>query len=265
MTTMNRMDLLERKGDHMSYMSGMMMGMAFGKGVSRLLTGGAAPMIGQGAGRLMGGGASGSDFSEIGDGLLNFFSGSKGKGRGKGRGQGNGQRQETGRDIGGNASDALVLSRSIPGRRRYYAQKLIGSQGLAEALESALAKLSYIEEVKANPRTGSLLLVYQCSEDRIDGLVKEPSRRIFGAAAQDPAKGGEAGGLAALGQGIKSLVGGINRQVKAVTKGLLDLPSLLSLLFTVQGLEKILVSKQLPSGPQMIWWAFSLLRGWRIA
>ncbi len=251
----------------MSYMSGMMMGMAFGKGVGQLLAGSAAPMLGQGVRRMMGGGMSQNNFSDLGDGIFNLFSGSRGKGQGRGQGRGKGQGQ--GQSYEGEAapSEGLVLSRSITGRRRYYSPKLVNNKGLAEALESSLSKLSYLKEVKVNPVTGSLLLIYQCEEGKIDELVRQLSRRMFGGAAEGQAAAGEsaAGGLAALGQGLKNFVGNINRQVKVISRGLLDLPSLLSLVFTIQGLEKILVSKQLPSGPQMLWWAFSLLRGWRIA
>lgn len=202
----------------MSYMSGMMMGLAFGQGVRRLLTGGRA------------------------------------------RGE----------------APAFALARAIPGRRRYYAKALIGNEALAQAVEKALTKLDCIDEVKANPVSGSLLLIYHGDEAQIDALAAQLAARVFSAPAPKAAMEigapddaacheGAAEGLAAFGQSIRGTFNALNHQLKFITKGWLDLPSLLSLVFTVRGLQKILVTKQLPSGPQLIWWAFSLLRGWRIA
>ena len=195
----------------MSYMSGMMMGLAFGQGVRRLLTGGAAKC----------------------------------------------------------AMPAFALARAIPGRRRYYAKALIGNEALAAAVEKALAKLDCIDEVKANPVSGSLLLVYHGDEARIDAIADRLCARVFAVPAQKaadvPPQDDHSEGLAAFGQSLRGTFIAINGHIKAMTGGWFDLPSCLSLVFTVRGLQKLLLSKQLPSGPQLIWWAFSLLRGWRIA
>ena len=72
-------------------------------------------------------------------------------------------------------------------------------------------------------------------------------------------------GLAAVGQNLRRMTGELNQRLKTATRGWLDLPSLFSFLFLIRGVQKMLLLKQLPSGPQLLWWAFSLLRGWRIA
>lgn len=202
----------------MSYMSGMMMGLAFGQSVRKLLTGRPAKQ----------------------------------------------------------GPSPFALARAIPGRRRYYAKALIGNEALAQAVEKALTKLDCIDEVKANPVSGSLLLLYHGDEAQIDALAAQLAARVFSAPAPKAAMEigapdaavsheGAAEGLAAFGQSVRGTFNAISHQMKRLTGGWLDLPSLLSLVFTVRGLQKILVTKQLPSGPQLIWWAFSLLRGWRIA
>ncbi len=297
----------------MSYMSGMMMGMAVGKGLGSMLMGGAASgglsALGAGASRLLGGamgrgGASAfgsgmgrGDASMFGSGMGRGGSsafGSSGMGRGgasafgggMGRGASRGDNLDLGDNLfkflkGGSAkrnTAAFTLARSMPGRRRYYAKALLGNEALAAEVEKALAQLDCMDQVKANPVSGSLLLVYHGDESKIDAIAGQLAARVFtvtarpaaAAAASDasaapvfPERKPE--GLAALGIKLRSLIGAVNYQLKVMTKGLLDLPSLLSLVFTIQGLEKIIVSKQLPSGPQLIWWAFSLLRGWRIA
>ena len=197
----------------MSYMSGMMLGLAFGQSVRRFFAGGAASK------------------SEV---------------------------------------PAFTLARAIPGRRRYYAKALVGNDALAQAVEKALSKLDCIDEVKANPVSGSLLLIYHGDEAQIDAVAGRLENRVFSvppeAAADAPTPFEEAAdGLAVFGKHIHGTFSAINRHMKLATGGWFDLPSLLSLLFTVRGLQKILVTKQLPTGPQLLWWAFSILRGWRFA
>ena len=201
----------------MSYMSGMMLGLAFGQSVRRFFAGGAASK------------------SEV---------------------------------------PAFTLARAIPGRRRYYAKALVGNDALAQAVEKALSKLDGIDEVKANPVSGSLLLIYHGDEARIDAVAGRLENRVFSVPpeAAKPSIGDAptpfeeaADGLASFGRHIHGTFSAINRHMKLATGGWFDLPSLLSLLFTVRGLQKILVTKQLPTGPQLLWWAFSILRGWRFA
>jgi len=200
----------------MSYMSGMMMGLAFGKGVRSLLKG--CPLKAE--------------------------------------------------------APAFKLARAIPGRRRYYADRLVGNEELAKLLETSLTKLKFIDEVKANPVTGSLLIVYHGDEAQMDAVALHLQTRVFGASGRDAQIGtvdssasheGSAETLAVFGQSVRGTFNALNHQIKFMTGGWFDLPSLLSLLFTIRGLQKMLVLKQLPPGPQLIWWAFSLLRGWRIA
>ncbi|MBQ4422189.1 MAG: hypothetical protein II880_03785 [Schwartzia sp.] len=205
----------------MSYMSGMMMGLAFGKGIRQLFKGGVPGCAAKCAPKC--------------------------------------------------ATPAFALARAIPGRRRYYAKALLGNEALAKALEESLTKLDFVDEVKANPVSGSLLLVYHGDEVQMDAVAKRLADRVFSVPARKedadaPTPFEEAADeLAAFGRHIHGTFSAINRHMKLATNGWFDLPSLLSLLFTVRGLQKILVTKQLPTGPQLIWWAFSILRGWRFA
>ena len=205
----------------MSYMSGMMMGLAFGKGIRQLFKGGVPGCAAKCAPKC--------------------------------------------------ATPAFALARAIPGRRRYYAKALLGNEALAKALEDSLAKLDFVDEVKANPVSGSLLIIYHGDEAQMDAVAGRLANRVFSVPARKidadaPTPFEEAAdGLADFGQRLHGTFIALNRHMKMATGGWFDLPSLLSLLFTVRGLQKILMTKQLPSGPQLIWWAFSLLRGWRIA
>ena len=54
-----------------------------------------------------------------------------------------------------------------------------------------------------------------------------------------------------------------NAWVKRQTNGLLDLNMSLAIFFIIRGLRRIILEKQYPNAWQMIWWASSILRGWR--
>ncbi|MBQ7514807.1 MAG: hypothetical protein IJS96_00880 [Schwartzia sp.] len=193
----------------MSYMSGVMMGLAFGKGLRHILSGRPAPKA---------------------------------------------------------TLPAFALARAIPGRRRYYAKALLGNEALAAAVEKALTRLDFVDEARANPVSGSLLIVYHVDEAAMNAVADRLANRVFTVPMDGPTPMEEAAeGLAAIGRHLHGTFCAISRHLKMVTAGLLDLPSLLSIVFAVRGIRKILLAKQLPSGPQLLWWAFSLLRGWRIA
>lgn len=62
---------------------------------------------------------------------------------------------------------------------------------------------------------------------------------------------------------IKNNFGEINAWIKKVTNGLLDLNMSMALFFMVRGIRRLILEKQTPNAWQMIWWAMSILRGWR--
>ena len=55
----------------------------------------------------------------------------------------------------------------------------------------------------------------------------------------------------------------LNSAVSQKTANVFDLRSLLSLFLAVRGMRKMIGQNQRPSGPQMLWWATSLMRGRR--
>lgn len=52
-----------------------------------------------------------------------------------------------------------------------------------------------------------------------------------------------------------------NQGVSDSTGHLLDLKALVSLMFIIRGLCRIITMNERASGPQLLWWAYSLLRG----
>ncbi|MCI6085918.1 HMA2 domain-containing protein [Selenomonas sp.] len=51
--------------------------------------------------------------------------------------------------------------------------------------------------------------------------------------------------------------------IRTASHGWLDISSAVFLIFLLRGLRKMILMKQYPSGSQMLWWAVSLMRGWR--
>lgn len=146
------------------------------------------------------------------------------------------------------------------GRKRLRSSLLVGNQPLAAMLLEALKKSSIIQMVQINQQTGSLLLIYAPGKEvAVSALILHLKEHVFSRCpAPEPA-------LAESGQQLQDTFGRINQWIRRKTCNLFDLQSLASLLFILRGVRKILRYGQMPSGPQMLWWAFSLLRGWRTA
>lgn len=150
-----------------------------------------------------------------------------------------------------------ALVSASKGRRRYSVSSLQNNEELAGLLEEKLAKLDYIKSVKANSVTGSLLLVFQCNPARIEFLMY----RLFGNKAEKPKHHGKK--RAAVGNSLCGSVRAMDKTLIKNTANWLDLSTIISLFFILRGLRKMILFGQSPSGPQMLWWAFTLMRGRR--
>jgi hypothetical protein len=213
----------------MSYVSGFMMGAAIGKSIRQALGGSSAPKM---------------------------------MGRGRALPMGRMKRAVV-------ASAPVIgfkLVSSLPGRRRYRAGKI--TPQLAALLNEQLPKLSYIQSVNVNPASGSILLTFaEADTAQIDQLAKWLERRFFG--GKEPqedcqmklvASEAHAGSIT---RSIRNTARAFSQWIKDHTCGWFDMSSLASLLFLLRGLRKMLLTGQYPSGSQMLWWAVTLMRGWR--
>ena len=279
----------------MSYMSGLMIGTALIQGLGSMLSGGASAGMGggMGMGRSAGmsglfGMASGMGRGGMGrssgmSGLFNMMptgmgsgmSSMLGQGAGRGRGKGMAQDASGSAAVSAPAMPAFALKSAVPGRRRYYAAALQENEELAKLLEKNLGRIAFVDSVKASSVTGSLLVCYTGDEKAVDRLMADLGKRVFGAADHAgfnlpqglsdllPAAGFTQP-LAELGASIRRTAGAANAWLHEKTRGWLDFPSVFALGFIVRGLRKILLYEQRPSGPQMLWWAFSILKGWKM-
>lgn len=214
----------------MSYVSGFMMGAAIGKSIRQALGGSSAPKM---------------------------------MGRGRALPMGRMKRAVV-------ASAPVIgfkMVSSLPGRRRYRAGKI--SPQLAALLEEQLAKLSYVKSVSVNAASGSILLTFDEADDaHIDQLAKWLDRKFFGGKepqgegcqAKSVASEAHAGSIT---RSIRNTARAFSQWIKDHTCGWFDMSSLASLLFLLRGLRKMLLTGQYPSGSQMLWWAVTLMRGWR--
>ena len=277
----------------MSYMSGLMIGTALVQGLGSMLSGGASAGMGGGMGMGRSAGMSGlfGMASGMGRGGMGRSSGMSGLfgmmptgmgsgmssmfGQGRGRGMGMAQDASGSLAVSAPAMPAFALKSAVPGRRRYYAAALQGNEELAKLLEKNLGRIAFVDSVKASSVTGSLLVCYTGDEKAVDRLMADLGKRVFGAAEHAgfnlpqglssllPAAGFTQP-LAELGASIRRTAGAANVWLHEKTHGWLDFPSVFALGFIVRGLRKILLYEQRPSGPQMLWWAFSILKGWKM-
>ena len=273
----------------MSYMSGLMIGTALIQGLGSMLSGGASAGMGMGGSAGMSGlfgmasgmGRGGMGRSSGMSGLFGMMPTGMGSGMssmfGQGRGRGRGMAQDASgsQAVSAPAMPAFTLKSAVPGRRRYYAAALQENEELAKLLEKNLGRIAFIDSVKASSVTGSLLVCYTGDEGAVDRLMADLGKRVFGATEHAgfnlpqglsdllPAAG-VTQPLAELGASIRRTAGAANVWLREKTRGWLDFPSVFALGFIVRGLRKILLYEQRPSGPQMLWWAFSILKGWKM-
>ena len=279
----------------MSYMSGLMIGTALVQGLGSMLSGGASAGMGGGMGMGRSAGMSGlfgmasgmgrggmgrssgmsGLFGMMPTGMGSGMSSMLGQGAGRGRGKGMAQDASGSAAVSAPAMPAFALKSAVPGRRRYYAAALQGNEELAKLLEKNLGRIAFIDSVKASSVTGSLLVCYTGDEEAVDRLMADLGKRVFGATEHAgfnlpqglsdllPAAG-VTQPLAELGASIRRTAGAANVWLHEKTHGWLDFPSVFALGFIVRGLRKILLYEQRPSGPQMLWWAFSILKGWKM-
>ena len=209
----------------MSYVSGFMMGAAIGKSIRQAMTGGSA-----GAGRV---------------------------------------RPALPRKKAVPARCAAVkglqLVSALPGRRRYRASF---SPELGQLLAGKLTQLSYVEAVQVNATSGSILLTFAPQDEaKIDALAKWLESRLFSGKQVQKRQSecpvpteAHAGSIT---RSIRNTARAFSQWIKDHTCGWFDISSLASLLFLLRGLRKMMLTRQYPSASQMLWWAVTLMRGWR--
>lgn len=153
---------------------------------------------------------------------------------------------------------SVRLVHAIKGRRRYYINALRQNGRLAKLVTVKLRELPFVKEVSANINTGSLLIIYSCAENIIDNIFRQLKERVFNIGNKIVKAGTSTGSY--ISTTFVRLIKEINAWLKIQTCNLIDLKGIIAGLFIVRGLRKILMGQR-PNGPQLLWWAFSLLKG----
>ena len=214
----------------MSYVSGFMMGAAIGKSIRQMFGGSSA--------------TASSDNPAVGR---------------RGRAA-NLPRQATA--VGGAPSFALVST--LPGRRRYRAARI--APAIATALEEHLSLLDFIKDIQVNALSGSILITFDEADClRVDALAAWLKEHLFSepSSAEAACAGLDESHAGRVTRSVRNTGRAFSAWINRHTAGWFDMSSLVSLLFALRGLRKVLMTYSSPSGAQMLWWALSLMRGWR--
>jgi hypothetical protein len=172
-------------------------------------------------------------------------------------------------------TEAIKIAHALPGRVRLKVAKVKGNPGLARKAQEKLAAVPGIQQVEANPLTGSVLVLFDLATLAAESL--EPLAEVLAefspeitalslmswltSMAADPDSGANPGG--SLIAGVQAL----NAEVGRITGGL-DLKLLLPLALLFFGVRGLLAAEKttFPAWHDYFWFGFSSLvmlnRGW---
>ena len=233
----------------MNYVSGLMLGASIANMLRQTLggsgSGGAsfAPGMG-GRGRFMQGNMFSSDPSGLAGGA-SALAGLFGGGRTGGHGTAAAQVQPQER-----AEQPFVCVHASCGTPYLTPE-------FAKVLEARLARLPFVAEVRANALAGSILLVYAPEDEAHILILAEGLEAIF-------AEGRTAPPPATLAQSVRRSVHDFSGWIQRNTGGALDLSSVVAGVFVLRGIRQLVLTNNTPSGSQMLWWALTLMRGWKV-
>ena len=124
-------------------------------------------------------------------------------------------------------------------------------------LEECLVRLPFVTTVRANAVAGSILLTYPPADEAHILVLAEGLEEIF-------AEGRMAPPPATLAQSVRRSVHDFSGWIQRHTGGALDLSSVVAGIFVLRGIRQLVLSNNTPSGSQMLWWALTLMRGWKV-
>lgn len=148
--------------------------------------------------------------------------------------------------------------------RRYRAARI--APAIATALEEHLSSLDFIKDIQVNALSGSILITFDEADClRVDALAAWLKEHLFSepSSAEGACAGLDESHAGRVTRSVRNTGRAFSAWINRHTAGWFDMSSLVSLLFALRGLRKVLMTYSSPSGAQMLWWALSLMRGWR--
>ena len=153
------------------------------------------------------------------------------------------------------AEPPFTCVHASPGRRRYRTPYL--TKEFAAVLEECLVRLPFVTTVRANAVAGSILLTYLPEDEAHIVVLAEGLQAIF-------SEGRTAPPPATLAQSVRRSVHDFSGWIQRHTGGALDLSSVVAGIFVLRGIRQLVLTNNTPSGSQMLWWALTLMRGWKV-
>lgn len=157
-------------------------------------------------------------------------------------------------------NQGMVVVHRIPGRRRYICKALQGVQSTCEDLEALLRRFPGISYARVNPLLGSVTVEYTLRERAINELFDALSHQIAGQHALQESTILPAGVLAAgdnVFDTFRRLKMGVTRFFNHAEPAFLTRLAGIALL--MYGFNRVFLSGERPSGPQILLWGLALL------
>ena len=143
---------------------------------------------------------------------------------------------------------------SLPGRMRLYMPAVSGDCAQAAQMKSQLESTGVIHQVQIEPRTGSVLILYDESQVQAP-VVMGAAMKLMG--LDEKASAVPAGKLR---EGLRTLMSAINAGVLDATGGLVDAKTLAAGILTVAALRsRAKIGWAMPGALTLLWWASGLL------
>lgn len=161
----------------------------------------------------------------------------------------------------------ITVVHAIPGRIRLKVAEVRHNPALAAEIQGRLSTVQGIQKVEANPRTGSVLVLYQGQEmlsltflralaEPLALSVSEVEGRVVEAWLSLSVEGSSS--MPSLASGIAGFFRTLNTGVEQTTGGSADLKLLLPLALFVLGIRGLLGSEQVgfPAWYDLLWFSF---------
>lgn len=147
----------------------------------------------------------------------------------------------------------LEVQHYIKGRVRLRVNILVGNEEKSKELIARLSGLNGIGDISVNPLIGSVLIKFQ--EEIVDPItligailnILELEEEVFSK------KSGKAF------SGMRELVELVDFTIYNKSKGILDLKSVIALLFIINGVRKIRQNPIMPNGVNLLWWGYNII------
>lgn len=147
--------------------------------------------------------------------------------------------------------EGFILIHATPGRRRYQNTKLQQDAEFCRFVAYYLPLMRRIVSCEVNELSGTVLIHFQAD----DYNYVETGLHLLECLYKQKAPYGQTG------MKVRGAVGGLNRTIRKKTGEMLDLKTLVAAWMFFQGTRKCLMQGQNISGPNLLWWSYSLMKG----